>query len=321
MNKYLDDALYNLRRASRALSDDMGKDELCDAIVYFAFGIEKVCKAVVHDVNPVLLLEARSPENVVAVLYADRLRPGARALEGKEKANQSLIPFQPSMLLAARFCSTVQNNIGTFTQLAEYRGVVAHRSVSDLDSREAAEFLLRNFHPTVTHLSEDLNFETTDCFESPEKEIHLQVASAHLAEGDNAATRVQALLAAHRRIWNARKCDVAAVERIDIDSRLIQGNIVAGGPYPALAPCPACGQDAILLYKFAGGVDSEEGCSYTTGRYVVAICCKFCDLCTENLKDIDYLKLNELLASAAKSKQPIMRRRTFDPQTERFRWS
>jgi hypothetical protein len=279
----------------------MGRDDLYDGIVYFSFGIEKLCKAVVHDVSPVLLLEAQSPDNAIGVLFRDRLLPAARHLVDKRKPNPNLIPFQASMLLAAKFCQAVEDNVGAFTLLADYRGAVAHRSIEDMDAEEAAMFLRRVFFPTVEKLAEELEFESDECYDSQEEKGQLQAWSVRLAEDANVPARVQELLAAHRKIWDSRKDDPGMVEVARHYTKSTLENFRPGGPYSHGAPCPACGQQAIILYKFAGKHDYEEDSYVTTGMYAVGLCCRFCDLYTEDYAEIDYLKLNDLLQSSAAS--------------------
>jgi hypothetical protein len=57
-NPFLEDAHYCLRRASRALCASKDRNSFYDAAIYYAFGMEKLLKAIVHKVNPVFLLES-----------------------------------------------------------------------------------------------------------------------------------------------------------------------------------------------------------------------------------------------------------------------
>ena len=70
-NPFLEDAIYCLRRASRALSVGMDRDSFYDAALYYAFGMEKLFKAIVYSVNPVFLLESNGFENAVYALYGE----------------------------------------------------------------------------------------------------------------------------------------------------------------------------------------------------------------------------------------------------------
>ena len=50
----------------------MNRDLFYDAAIYFGFGAEKLCKAIIHDVNPVFLLESNGFDNAVFAIYGHR---------------------------------------------------------------------------------------------------------------------------------------------------------------------------------------------------------------------------------------------------------
>ena len=97
-NDFLDDAIYCLRRASRALRSSMDRDNFYDAITYFAFGMEKLFKAIVHDVNPVFLLEGAGFENAVGLsprrFFVGRIY-SAQTLGRDQRARNSTINLSP----------------------------------------------------------------------------------------------------------------------------------------------------------------------------------------------------------------------------------
>lgn len=295
-NAFLDDAVYCLRRASRALSDDMGRDQLYDATIYYAFGIEKVCKAIVHDVNPVFLLENPKFENAAAVFYPDRLLPPVlKKFETEKGYDRQLHAFKASMLMAAKFCKVVEDHIGAFTQLADYRGIVAHRSIGEMDTAAAARFLVKTFYPTVVVLAEALEFEETDCFDTPKKQEELRKASDAILAKEDFADEMRALLARHKAMWDARKTDPEEVEKRKATTRAVLAHRMQG-LYSTEMTCPACGQPCVLFYRFVDKI--EDDAIATVGGYAVGLACFFCDLKIQGYGAIDHFKLNEQLQKA-----------------------
>ena len=143
-NPFVEDALYCLRRASRAMGSDKCRDAFYDAAIYYAFGMEKLLKAIIHDVNPVFLLESAGFENAVCAVYEKRMTEKTKKKVDKD-VNRSLIPFQASMIRAAKFSQAVEDNFGRLTKLADIRGALAHRSWSGLDVHRDYDFLLMTF--------------------------------------------------------------------------------------------------------------------------------------------------------------------------------
>ena len=119
MNAYFSDAQHWLRRASNALllCEHGGTDEnLHDAIIFFAFGVEKLFKGILWDVNPLFIMENPGFENACGVLYRSQLRSKSKEKadkEDKQKAvNHSVLPFQGSMMRAKEFSETVASHMG-----------------------------------------------------------------------------------------------------------------------------------------------------------------------------------------------------------------
>lgn len=164
-NEFVHDGIYCLGRAATALSERMDRDAFYDAAIYYVFGVEKLCRAIVHDVNPVFLLENAGFDNAICAIHQDRLTERARKKVDSD-VKRSFIPFQPTMIRAAKFSEAVEANMGSFTELANIRGALAHRSISELNFERSSEFLLRMFVPTVELFAEAIVFEVMECFET-----------------------------------------------------------------------------------------------------------------------------------------------------------
>ena len=116
MNEFFENAVYNFSRASGLIKPKMQREEIEDAVVFFAFGVERVFKGIAHDINPMFVYESDSFDNMLSVLYREHLVEPHRTKVEKDASkspgpNHNLLPFKASMLRAARFSKTVEDNI------------------------------------------------------------------------------------------------------------------------------------------------------------------------------------------------------------------
>ena len=165
MNDFFEGAVYNFRRASGLIKPKMRREEIEDAVLFFAFGVERVFKGIAHDINPMFVYESDGFDNMLSVLYREHLVEPHRTKVQRNASkspgpNHNLLPFKASMLRAARFSKTVEDNIGAFTKLSDYRGIVAHRPLSQLDYAGAQRFLQRLFFTIVSAFSAEVNFRS-----------------------------------------------------------------------------------------------------------------------------------------------------------------
>jgi hypothetical protein len=291
-NSFLTDATFCFKRASVTLGGHMELPELYDATVYYAFGIEKLCKAIVHDVNPVFLLENQKFENAAAILYADRLLPISPPKAKTDKdLNRNLLPFKASMLMAARFCQAVEDHIGLFTELADLRGIVAHRSVDEMDIPTASRFLVRTFQPTIEILAKALDFDAADCFVAGQRKTLAEASEAILGH-ERFAEKIKARVQIHHDLWEQRKVDLGALDEAQVETiDALQRRYP--GLYQTATDCPVCGQQAVLYYKFIDRV--IEDAIATVGQYALRLQCHFCEMYVQGYGEVDYFKLNEKL--------------------------
>ena len=302
MNPYVDEAAYCFWRAAGALSEKMRRDELCDVIIYFGFGVEKALKAVLYAVNPVFLLEDPKFENAITVLYHDKLTTTVQGQLHREKSgNSSLIAFQPSLVRAGKFSQKVMDHAGLLTRVADLRGVAAHRTVLDLNVAENSTFLLKVFHPTTLMFAEVLGFDIDRCYPDSAKLGVLAMASERLMDPQKLKDEMDQKLTKHRAIWEARKDNPHEVEyNRELTTQWLE-RIRRGMPYSSPMNCPSCAQTAVLMYEFEDKVDHEEETVSTVGAIATGLQCFYCDFQVDTYEQIDYFKLNERVAKAFSS--------------------
>ncbi len=140
MNDYFTDARYWLRRAAASLASserDDDDDLLHDAVLFFAFGVEKVFKGILWNVNPLFTLEKPDFGNACGVLYQDKMlqkqREKAEKEDTKNQFDKSVLAFGEAMKRAKVFSAVVSTHMGVLTHLADLRGILAHRLAKDMN--------------------------------------------------------------------------------------------------------------------------------------------------------------------------------------------
>ncbi|MCH8823028.1 MAG: hypothetical protein IH984_05915 [Planctomycetes bacterium] len=297
MNAFFTDATYNLNRAAALLDQKMDNDQVEDATMQFAFGIERIFKGIIHDVNPLLLLESAKIENAISVLYRDKMIPKHREKADKEarskRINSRLLSFQGSMLRAAKFSNTTELNIGLLTKLSHYRGIIAHRKIAEFDHSYVKSLILRVFHPIVTSFAAEIGLDLDKCFAT--KSAQLYRISESLVKQANFQQSFTDLLKQHAKIWEQRSGDenLVATTMKGTQSELV--NYPIADTFVEEYPCPACENPSILFIDKDWDVDRTNGEAFVTGIYVSGLECRFCDLELNDYEQFDYLELNEWL--------------------------
>ncbi len=289
-NPFIEDGIYCLRRASKALQERMNRDLFYDAAIYFAFGAEKLCKAIIHDVNPVFLLESNGFDNAVCAIYGHRLSEKARR-KAHQDVNRNLIPFRASLLRAAKFSKAVEDRISHFMELADIRGALAHRSWMELNWEKSGDFLMRMFAPAVELFAQELEFDVDECYESAEHWEWLKKTSAHLLAQENYEEYVKDILTKHLAIWEARKGDPAALQKAAGATEAFLKKMTKDGPYPDSGVCPCCKHPAVVCYRFSEIYGRDEVA--ITGTYAVGVKCFYCDIFLTGYRAVDHFKLND----------------------------
>jgi hypothetical protein len=301
VNEFLEDAAYNFRRASGLIKPKMKREEIEDAVVLFAFGVERVFKGIAHDINPMFVYENDSFDNMLSVLYRECLVEPHKGKVEKDAAkspgpNHNLLPFKASMLRAARFSKTVEDNIGAFTKLSDYRGVVAHRPLSKLDYQAAQRFLQRLFFSIVSAFSGEVTLPLRDCLALAE--VDLEALGKKIVAEDQFIEKLEQLLEDHREQWETLKDDKSHVQKAKRDTanaftkRDYRWHDVVREEYT----CPACENPGIISVEADWDCEGSRGDAWITGIYVSGFECLYCGLQLDDYEQFDYLKMNEYLS-------------------------
>lgn len=298
MNEFFNDATYNFNRCAKLLKEGMAKGEIEDALMQFAFGVERVFKGIVFDVNPLFVMENGSFENALGVLYRDKLIEPHRSntektANSKEGFNTQYLAFKGSMLRAAKFSKAVEDSIGAFLKLSDMRGVVAHRPMSRLNHAAANRFLLKLFMPTVSNFAAEERIVLANCIKDARPD--LAEITKRVIDTDKLRERMDALFEGHRAEWEkiSDKPDLVARIKRETDEIYRYRN---SERHADEYQCPACDNMGIVYIEADWDVEGSGGVPFMTGVYVSGFECKFCGLELTDPEEFDYLRLNEWLA-------------------------
>lgn len=134
MNNYLKDAQLFLKKASLIISKDIGEQQIIDATLFFALGIERLLKSILWDINPIYVLKEQQFKNTAPVLYKEKLLPNN--LSNKEfsiNPDSDVLTYRISLLRAKEFSTTTAKHFNTLFALSNYRDIIVHRPLNELD--------------------------------------------------------------------------------------------------------------------------------------------------------------------------------------------
>lgn len=246
--------------------------------------------------EPNLLLEATPIENAITVLYRSRLKgthkKNAEVAAAKaDGLNSNTLGFKAAMFRAAKFSDEIEERIGLFTKLVQYRNTFAHGLLREVPWGEATNFLGRVYWPTMEVLAGVLDLELGLIVGDRGNE--LKELSEQLVAEEKFAEAFEQKLAEHREVWETREEDAVfflqAKKSTAADTKENQWS----DSRSVIHTCPACDNDAVLVIDV--DYDGSPGDWYLSGVFVTSLYCHFCDLELTDQEEVDYLKLNEYL--------------------------
>jgi hypothetical protein len=302
-NEFLADAVSTFKRVTSLLIEvDQDNDEYTvDSCLYFAFGAERMTKAVLWNVNPCFVYENNKFDNLILVLYGEHFV--ASPPKTKDHPNSNTIGNAEALFRAKAFSKTVSQHYGKLTLLADYRNIIAHDRLSKLDTSAIRRFMRAYFYLIVTAFASEVGIDTAHSF--GEIFDYLKGDSERLVMVE---TTMDDTLRTHRELWATTSQDAFEVEvRERTTISLLNQHSVNEATRTQLFPCPACAQPAVLKIEN----DSPDGRIF--GRYyepgsnalgyiglgyhIDHLWCCFCGFRVFSQVEMDYLELYQRLNS------------------------
>jgi len=280
LNEYVVDSKKYFHRCTPLISTRMSDVDTIDAILFYAVAVEKVLKGILLNVNPVYILEAQDFCNTAPILYGEKLL--SKDSFGKEiskSPNRDVITYRKSLLRAKEFSPTTNQNCTSLHKLSDYRDTVLHRPTSEINCKDAAQFLIETYPLITEGYAKEFGVAVEEFVGD---KIHLFDAFGRQAHKISVEKIIEKI-GLYNRKWNRTKNDPGRKEEIAKVNNYVQEYGGHG------VDCPACGNLAEVDYE--PDYDYADGQSYMCGVFPVSVKCAFCGLELFEPSELDYLRM------------------------------
>lgn len=287
MNTFLVDGVTNLKRSSAIINFEMSADDTCDAVLYFAFGVERLCKGLLFDVNPALILAFGKYADLVKLCYMENVIDQNFISQNQSKGVQAA-NFSDLLVRAALFSTSCIENKATLSNLKKYRNILAHQKLTDFQDNDVKKWLFGVYFPVVQSFATELGLDVDEIFVGRNTELEQYAITAQHQKV--IAQRVESFRKTHEGKWSKSKSTSAiamAEKATALD--LNQPRNTQDNSYEEY-PCPACENPAVL--EIEPDFDYADGHSYVTGVYPNELRCHYCGFRVIDYEDLSYLELD-----------------------------
>ena len=227
----------------------MNNDEVIQATLNFAIGMERLLKGILYNINPTYILVTPEFNHSMQVLYKNKIikNKETKSLLAKTPI-ADVITFRNSLLRSASISPAALKNKNRLFALSNLRDVIAHHDLNEFDYKMARVLLQRDFYFIMLDFCDENVVTKTDCFSNHE-EILIKVSRQHDQDVKNT---LRLKLEEHRKKWEKIK-DISQ----DVRSRNIITDEQLEPSHRYETTCPACNQCAVLFSEPDYVVDFE----------------------------------------------------------------
>lgn len=284
MNNYLKDAQIFLEKASFIISKNINEQQIIDATLFFSLGIERLLKSILWDINPIYILKKQEFKNTAPVLYKEKFL--TNNLSNKEistSPNSDVLSYRIALFRTKEFSATTSKYFNTLFALSNWRDIIAHKTLTELDVNKLKKILLEDFICISKDYANELNIPIT--YLIGDKIDGLEFLSKEFA--GNLEEKIQKKLEFYQFEWERIKNDSSQQDRI-----LSFQKIYTDKNAYDHAECPACGNVAVFSAEV--DYDYSDGIVYAAGVFPTELKCPFCGFHVFDSKEMDILKLHEI---------------------------
>ncbi len=285
MSDFLEDARTLLQQTSNKISEDVTDEEVIEAILLFALGIERVLKEILHRVNPLYVYKKMDFKYTVYQLYKESLLPSSNLLKKPPASSNDMIAFGLALSSVLNISKTAQLDSGKLIYLKKMRDIIAHRPLKELNLKEAKKFLLEHFikiiHDFAKELDVNINTLVTDS-------TRLVIISTKCQK--SVSSSVELKLSTHKQTWDKSEPTPKIIQKIEKENHEAMTISKTSDVDVIEIPCPACNNRALLFIE--PDFDVEGSNSWVVGIFVSQLLCNYCGLKINDFEEIDYLELD-----------------------------
>ncbi len=284
-NTYTSSSNIFLRVCASRISEDMDNDDVLQAVLNFAVGIERLLKGILFNINPTYILVSPEFNHSMQVLYKSKIIKSTETKAIFAKAPvANVITFRNSLLRATAVSQAALKNKNRLFGLSNLRDIVAHHDLEKFDYKSARTLLQRDFYFILLDFHDEKTIDKIDCFGDYENSL-ITVSKQHKQDIKNI---IRLKLEEHRKQWEKIKDNPQDVrDRTIVTDEQLESN------HRYETTCPACNQRAVLFSEPDYVYDFETSEKNEVGEFVRLIDCSFCGLVVYDGNELDELGYGE----------------------------
>ncbi|HOS11874.1 MAG TPA: hypothetical protein PL148_08190 [Candidatus Aminicenantes bacterium] len=283
MNEYLISAKTFLNRCAPLICDSITNPQVLDALIFYAFGMERIFKGILWDINHTFVLEDATFKNAAVVLYSSKLLSGlASNKEFSPDPNNRIINYRVSLSRVKGFSLSADKHSNALFALSTHRDIIAHRPLSEINYESSRKLLLESFLPIMKDFSAELQVSLPELVGNTIPGLEFLSDKYRGAS----AERLKRKIIFYKQEWDRIKDDPAHQKRIET----LRGKNSRYGSSDKME-CPACGNMADLSLDV--DCDYSDGIASVVGVFPVALYCNYCGLSLNDWDELDLLDINK----------------------------
>jgi hypothetical protein len=291
-SEYHADAKQLILMSCKDITEKMNEIEVIHATTFFSLGIERLLKFVLADIKPVFVLTISGDfKNAAPCLYKHKFVNGDQHGVTSSKPDTDVVSFRVAMQRALIFSSGVKENSQLLFSLANYRDILAHRPLSELDIVKANRLLAKDGYKLVNDICSERSLSVYDFFGGDHD--RLRDLSRKMQNEEEFSREIASRIEQHKAVWLARASQPEFIKQAnDITKSLLSssGHDFSYVPFT----CPACTQEAVARIEPDYDYDPAEKASYVTGVFVDSINCYYCGLKLKDYEELNYVEANSI---------------------------
>ncbi|MGB4767384.1 MAG: hypothetical protein WBH09_10810 [Rugosibacter sp.] len=291
-SEFLADAKKLILMSCPGVAENMDEREVIGSTTFFSLGMERLLKFILADINPVFVLTSGDFKNAAPCLYKHKFVNGDQHGVTSSKPDADVVSFRLAMQRSLLFSNGVKENSQLLFSLANYRDILAHRPLSELDIAKANRLLAKDGYKLVNDICSERSLSARDFFGGDHD--RLRDLSQKL-QGEEAFSRaMEERINQHRALWIAR---ASHSEFIAQAADMTKSLLTSSGHDFSYVPfaCPACSQEAVARIEPDYDYDPADKSSYITGVFVDSINCFFCGLKLQDYEELGFVDANSIL--------------------------
>jgi hypothetical protein len=291
LNEYFNDSKFFLKKAGKLLSSEMTSDSAIEGVLYFALGMERVLKGLLYDINPIYILKNQEFKHSAPSLYKSKMLENiGQNSEISTKPDGDVLTFKLSLSRVKVFSKSAYKNSSLLFTLSNYRDVIVHRPLSELNIEKLSKLLQRELFPVVENFSKEIGLTEEDFFgENTEK---VKKIGINIFEAEEFERKINIKIKQHADIWSQNKNDASYVELAEKTTNSLLHQKSNDYMFDLIS-CPACENNALV--RIEPDYDIADGEGYLAGIYVDSLNCHFCGLNLESYEELDHFDINGIL--------------------------